>query len=163
MRRRGNRGAAILEFALSATVLVGLLAGAFQIGHTFYAYNRLEQAVRRGAQYASLKPQATAEVKNLVVYGEPNPLAGDKPVLNGLTTSNVQVTVTGPADAPVSVTVAIDGYRIDSVFSTTMLTGRPSVTFPYVGQPVCGTGLPACVICKTGLQTCSARVGDNGR
>jgi Flp pilus assembly protein TadG len=138
MRHRGKRGAAILEFALSATVLVGLLAGAFQIGFTFYAYNRLEQAVRRGAQYASLKPRSIAEVQNIVVYGDPNPAAGATPVLNALTTSNVRVAVTGTADAPVSVTVSIDGYRINAVFSTTTLNGRPSATFPYVGVSSAG-------------------------
>jgi Flp pilus assembly protein TadG len=132
IRQRGERGAALLEFALSATVLVGLFAGAFQIGHTFYAYNRLEGSVRRGAQYASLKPHATIEIQNMVVYGNPNPPAGAAPVLNGLTTSNVRVTVTGAADAPAFVTVSINGYRINSVFSTTMLNGRPSVTFPYL-------------------------------
>ena len=134
MRHRGKRGAAMLEFALSAMVLAGLFAGAFQIGYTFYAYNRLEGAVRRGAQYASTKPQATTEVQNIVVFGDPNPAAGATPVLNGLTTSNVQIKVAGTADAPVSVTVSISGYQVNSVFSTTTLNGRPSVTFPHVGE-----------------------------
>jgi Flp pilus assembly protein TadG len=134
MRHQRQRGAAILEFALSATVLVGLFAGAFQVGYTFYAYNRLEQAVRRGAQYASLKPQATTEIKNMVVYGDASPTAAAPPILNGLSTSNVRVRVAGTMDEPVSVTVAIDGYRINAVFSTTSLNGRPSVTFPYVGD-----------------------------
>ena len=132
-RHRATRGAAMLEFALSATVLAGLFAGAFQVGYTFYAYNRLEGAVRRGAQCASLKPQATTEIQNVVVYGDANPSAGATPILKGLTASNVQVKVAGTADAPVSVTVSIGGYRIDSVFSTTALNGRPSATFPYLG------------------------------
>lgn len=132
-RHRRTHGSAMLEFALSATVLAGLFAGAFQVGYTLYAYNRLEGAVRRGAQYASLKPQATTEVQNVVIYGDPIPPASSTPILNGLTASNVQVNVTGTPDAPVSVTVSIGGYRIDSVFSTTPLNGRPSVTFPYVG------------------------------
>ena len=134
MRHRRERGAALLEFALSAIVLVALFVGVFQIGYTFYAYNRLEGAVRRGAQYASLKPDAITEVRNTVVFGDPNPKDGAIPVLNGLTTSHVQVKVTGAAVAPASVTVAIVGYQINSVFSITTLDGRPSVTFPYVGQ-----------------------------
>jgi Flp pilus assembly protein TadG len=168
MRHRGKRGSAMLEFALSATVLTGLLVGVFQIGYTFYAYNVLEHAVRGGAQYASLKPYDSAStapgsafltaVQNMVVYGDPNPQAGATPVLNGFTTSNVHVTVTGgSADgtlaAPVSMTVSISGYRINSVFSTTTLTGRPSVTFPYTGPY---TGIPAPL-------SRSAAMGDNGQ
>jgi Flp pilus assembly protein TadG len=163
MRHRGKRGSAMLEFALSATVLTGLLVGVFQIGYTFYAYNVLEHAVRGGAQYASLQPYDSTSktpgtafltaVQNMVVYGDPNPQAGAAPRLNGLTTSNVQVTVSGrPAGgtlaAPVSMTVSISGYRIDSVFSTTTLTGRPRVTFPYTGIPV--------------PLSHSAAIGDNG-
>jgi Flp pilus assembly protein TadG len=158
----------MIEFALSATVLAGLFAGVFQIGYTFYAYNVLEYAVRGGAQYASMQPYdfksktpGTAfltAVQNMVVYGDANPLAGAAPVLNGLTPSNVQVTVAGgSADgtltAPVSMTVSISGYRIDSVFSTTTLTGRPSVTFPYTGPY---TGIPAPL-------SHSAAMRDNGQ
>jgi Flp pilus assembly protein TadG len=164
MRHRGKRGSAMIEFALSATVLAGLFAGVFQVGYTFYAYNVLQYAVRGGAQYASMQPYDSTSktpgsafltaVRNMVVYGDPNPQAGAAPVLNGLTTSNVQVAVTGgSADgalmAPVSMTVSIGGYRINSVFSTTTLTGRPSVTFPYTGP------FPAPL-------SHSAAMGDNG-
>jgi len=123
---RKQRGSAILEFALSATVLVAFFAGVFQVGYTFYAYNALEHAVRVGAQLASDKgPDAPADaVRREVVKA-----AGG---LNGLAPSNVQVAVNrDPAGAAVSVTVSVSGYHINSVFSSTTLNGRPNATFPY--------------------------------
>jgi Flp pilus assembly protein TadG len=144
-RERGN---AMVEFALSATLIVGFFAGVFQFGYTFFAYNALEDAVRGGARYASLKPYDSTTttpsdafltaVRNMVVYGDPSPADGATPVLNGLSTANVQLTVTGGQsggtdNAPTSMTVSITGFQINSLFSTSTLNGRPSVTFPYTG------------------------------
>ena len=122
-----QRGSAILEFALSATVLVAFFAGVFQVGYTFYAFNALEHAVRTGAQFASDKG---ADASADAIRSEVVKAAGG---LNGLTNSNVQVVVNrDPAGgSPVSVTVSITSYRINSVFSSTMLNGRPNATFPY--------------------------------
>ena len=55
-KQKGNRerGSAMVEFALSATLIVSFFAGVFQFGYSFYAYNALEEAVRGGARYASL-------------------------------------------------------------------------------------------------------------
>ena len=134
-RMNRKRGSAIIEFALSATVLVAFLAGVFQVGYSFYAFNALEHAVRTGAQFASDRgPDASMDA----IRSEVVKAAGG---LNGLTVSNVQVAVNrDPAGAPVSVTVSIAGYRINSVFSSNTLNGRPNVTFPYTHRTLSDSG-----------------------
>lgn len=154
MRKR-ERGSAMIEFVLSATLLAGFFTGIFQFGYAFYAYNALVNGVRSGARYASLKPYDSNRavpseafeqaVQNMVVYGDPDPPANAVPVLGGLTRSNVKLTVTGgPAGgslvAPASVTVSIRGFQVNSIFSVLNLDGRPSVTFPYTGMLIAQHG-----------------------
>jgi Flp pilus assembly protein TadG len=136
--RRGN---AILEFALGAGILVAAFTGTFQFGYTFLQYNNLENAVVRGARYASLTPYDSATstasaafqtaVKNMVIYGSPT--AGTSTVLPGLTTSHVNLTVTFTDGVPSGVTVSISGYTIQSIFANTTLTQKPQVSYVYQG------------------------------
>jgi Flp pilus assembly protein TadG len=147
MRRR-QRGSALIEFAISGSLLFAIFAGTFEIGYTLYSYNTLLNAVREGARYASMRPYDApvtgtpgvafaAAVRNIVVYGNPNPGRADAPVMRGLKTDDVTVAVaTGPGGTvapPVSVTVSIQGYEIDVLVKRISLEGRPSVTFLYTG------------------------------
>jgi Flp pilus assembly protein TadG len=138
---RNRDGNAMLEFAIGAGVLVAAFTGTFQFGYTFLQYNNLENAVARGARYASLVPYDSATttpsaafqtaVKNMVLYGSPT--AGTSPVLTGLTTGNVSLTVTFANGVPSAMTVSINGYTINSIFTTTNLTNKPQVTYAYQG------------------------------
>jgi hypothetical protein len=90
-------------------------------------------AVRAGARYASLQPAGSGAVdpefakavRNMVVYGEPTPSAGAKPVVPDMTAEHVQL-ILGPATA----TVSVHDFQIDALFSKVRLDGRPTVTFP---------------------------------
>jgi Flp pilus assembly protein TadG len=127
-RRVAQGGSVMLEFALAFMMLFGFFAGIFQFGYTFYAYNTLVSAVRQGARYAAGRPRDAGfqtAVENQVVYGNPSPPAGAKPMLNGLTTGNVAVRFT-----PAEVTVSITNFQINAVFSTVTLSGRPKITYP---------------------------------
>jgi Flp pilus assembly protein TadG len=142
MKPLGNRkGSAMLEFAIGSGLLVAAFTGTFQFGYTFLQYNNLQNAVARGARYASLVPYdsptstpstafATA-VKNMVLYG--TPAAGATPVLPGLTTGNVNLTVTWANGLPSIMTVSISGYTINSIFASSALTNKPKVAFTYQG------------------------------
>ena len=46
----------MIEFAIGSGVLLAAFSGTFQFGYTFLQYNNLENAVARGARYASLVP-----------------------------------------------------------------------------------------------------------
>ncbi|HSR05699.1 MAG TPA: TadE/TadG family type IV pilus assembly protein [Bryobacteraceae bacterium] len=140
--RLGNRaGNAMIEFALGSGILLLAFAGTFQFGYTFLQYNNLENAVARGARYASLYPYDSTtttpsalfigNVKNMVVYGSPS--AGTSPALPGLTTGNVNLTVIFTNGVPSGMTVSISGYSINAVFSNSTLTNKPQITYAYQG------------------------------
>lgn len=130
-----RRGSALIEFAASLILLSGMFAGIFQIGYTFFDYSKLENAVRAGARYASLKaanssgadPELAKSVANMVVYGDPAPGAGAQPVVGGLTADNVEL-VLGPSAA----TVSVRDFEISAIFTRVKLEGRPTVTFPFL-------------------------------
>lgn len=136
---RCRRGNVAIEFALSFTVLWGVLTGALEIGYSTYTYMSLSKAVTDGAIFASRanfeEPGAdySRRVKNMVVYGSPE--GEGQPLAPSLTTAHVTVTwVRDAAGVPETVTVAIAGYRINALFRTYTLTNRPSVTVRYMGQ-----------------------------
>jgi Flp pilus assembly protein TadG len=134
-------GSAVIEMALSLPVLVGLFLGTLQFGYSFYIYDELEQSVRAGARYASLRSYGSTTdtpdaafanaVRNVVVYA--NPAGGSRPVAPGLTTGQVAITVNMQHGAPSAVTVAINGYQLPQVVSSVTLTNKPATQFPYLG------------------------------
>lgn len=52
--RRDQEGAAAVEFAIVAIVLIMLLTGIIQFGFTFFQYLEIVHAAREGARWASL-------------------------------------------------------------------------------------------------------------
>src|SRR5205814_989695 len=98
-------------------------------------------AVARGARYASLIPYDSlttapsdafsTAVKNMVLYGTAT--AGTSPALPGLTTTNINLTVTFTNGVPSAMTISVSGYSINSVFATSALTNKPKVTYAYQG------------------------------
>jgi Flp pilus assembly protein TadG len=138
--RRRSSGSVLVEFTLSATFLIALFLGVWQFGYGFFIYNELEEAVRAGARYASLRTYNSADstptsdfltaVQNVVVYGDP--AGGTTPVAPGLTTADVSVTVTFTS-VPTEMNVAITGYKLPTYFGSQTLSGRPTTSFPFVG------------------------------
>src|SRR5258706_7284393 len=116
LRLARNRAESIMiEFALGSGVLLAAFTGTFQFGYTFLQYNNLANAVARGARYASLVPYDSATttpsaafqsaVQNMVLCG--SPATCDSPVLSGLTTDKVILTVTFTNGVPSGMKVAI--------------------------------------------------------
>ena len=139
-RRRGQRGNALIEFALAFGFLFPVLTGTFQFGYAFFVYNELQNAVRQGARYAAYKTYDSASttpstafansVKNAVVYG--NPAGGTVPIVPTLTTANVNLTVTFTNGVPEMMTVSIQNYTLDA-FLRTFSISKPAASFSYVG------------------------------
>ena len=138
---RKRNGAAFVEFALGSGLLLTAFTGTFKVGYALIQYNRLETAVAQGARYASIIPYDSATstpstafataVDNMVLYG--SPVAGTYPVLVGLTTANITLTVTFANGVPSSMQVSISSYTINALFVTYTLVGKPQVTYPYQG------------------------------
>jgi Flp pilus assembly protein TadG len=150
MRRRGH---AVLELALSAGIMAAVLGGAFQFGYSFYVYNKLVTAVGNGARYAAQRTyrtatpedvaKGTAAIRNMVVYGDSRPAPGAEPVVPRLRPEDVGVEWReGANGVPEAVSVAITEYKVNALFGGVVLTGRPSVEFPYVGRYAPGESEP---------------------
>lgn len=141
-RSKKSAGSALTEFAVSVPMIALAFAGCFQFGYYFFVYDRLEAAVRAGARYASIRnynsststpaDSFSTAVKNMVVYGSPD--GGTSPVVSGLTTSNVNLSVTFVNNMPSEMTVSITGVEIDTVFKKFTLSGKPVATFRYGGK-----------------------------
>ena len=149
-RNETQRGSVMLEFALSAILLISVFTGTFQFGYTFYVYNKLETAVIGATRYASINSitnnnnqdvpaSFSTAVKNMAVYGTPTPATGATPIAPGLSTSNVRVGVTfigagTPQNRPTEVTVKLVNYQVNAVFKTFTFNDKPSLTMSYTGS-----------------------------
>ena len=134
----------MVEFTLSMMLLMPLFLGGWAFGFTFFQYAQLENAVRAGARYASTvnydsstsTPSSAflTAVQNVTVYGDPNANpATATPVVSGLTTGNVNLTVGFVNGAPASMTVSISNFQVLSYPGKATLNNKPFVSFPYVG------------------------------
>lgn len=147
--KKNQKGNAILELALTGSVVFPLVFAMTSFGYSFYVYNSLQTAVRAGARFAAVQsyPAVTAEVpaafrdavRNVVVYGRPDPVTSgpqiglSKAIVPGLTPANVQVNVTMNGTVPASVTVKIVNFEINAIVKTVRFDQKPALEFPYNG------------------------------
>lgn len=142
--RARQRGAALVEFALCWTLMWMLFAGIYQFGYAFYVYNQLMTAVANASQVGSKMPfdmtdggsTAISQLKNYVVYGDAT--GGTTPIAPGLSTSNVSVSfATDASGVPHDVTVKIQNYSINAIFTNFSMNGKPRATAIYLGTIAC--------------------------
>ena len=143
-----QRGHALIELALSASVMIACLAGTSQFGYTFYVYDELVSAVGNGARYAASRTyraatpadleRGTQAIRNMVVYGNSKPEPGAAPVAPNLKPENVQVVfVPGEDGGPVNISavnVTIVQYSVGAMFGAVSFDHRPVAEFPFVGR-----------------------------
>ena len=141
-RDRRQGGNALVEFAIAFPLLWAFFAGLFQMGYTFYVYNALTTSVANAAALGakmnydlSQTDRFDTALKNMVVFG--NTTAGTIPIVAGLSTANVSVSVNPQASMPTAVTVSIQNYSIDAVFTRFTFSGKPHATMMYMGQIDC--------------------------
>ena len=140
--RNGQRGATLVEFSIAATVFLMAMFAVLEFGRVLWTHNALTDAARRGARYASVHSQAEiGAVKNVVVYGDP--AGGTNPVVENLSTANVNVDYSNfkldGGTVQITITnyqfkfvIPIIGTRIQMPNYTTTLTGESAGTLPPV-------------------------------
>ena len=124
-QRQNERGTTVAEFAVVALLFFVIIFAIIEFGRLLYTHNALTDATRRGARFASLNSKDDGErVKDEVVYGSRASAPDFKrataiPVINGLTTTMVQVDYVGES-ATIgygtnlgTATVKIEGYQFD--------------------------------------------------
>ena len=104
----------MVEFAIGATVFLTILFAVLEFGRALWVHNALADAARRGARYAVVHPESdAASVKNVVVYGDA--AGGSTPLVDNLTTSNVNVNYSGFGLNGGTATVSITSYQFQFV------------------------------------------------
>lgn len=111
-----ERGAALLEFAIGATLFVSALFGVLEVGRLLWVHNSLVDASRRAARHAVNRGMGTAaqtEAKNMAVYG--NPGGTGQPLVQDLATTQVKLTYVNFGVGGGTVTAEIENYDFNFV------------------------------------------------
>src|SRR5215217_5209317 len=141
--KQDEKGSTLVEYAIGATVFIMAVFAVLEFGRALWTHNALTDAARQGARYAALHQSGGAEdtnIKNLVVYGSTS--GGTKPIVPGLSTTNVQISRTGDFSVNSgTATVKITGFQFQFVLpflpksinmpeSATTLTGESAGLTP---------------------------------
>lgn len=142
-RRREQRGAAAVEFALVFAIFCMLLMGAIEMGRLLWTWNAAVEATRRGARLAAVCDINDPEIKTRI-----------QEMLPSLTTANITIRYLSPGMAPntcttatcQSIEVSLTGFSFTPIIpfvSMGSLTLPPFVTtqrrewMESTGNPVC--------------------------
>lgn len=134
--RKQQRGSTLVEFAIGATIFLTLMFGVVEFGRCLWTHNALSDAARRGARYAINHPSTDASaVKNVAVYGDP--AGGTKPLVDNLTTANVNVQYSNYGLGEGTATVRITGYQFQfSVPLVGTTINMPSYSTTLTGENI---------------------------
>jgi Flp pilus assembly protein TadG len=136
LNRSGERGTTLVEFAIGATVFLMAMFAVLEFGRALWIHNALSDAARRGARYAvTHSPNDVAQIKNVVVYGDPN--GGSQPLVNDLGVGNVTVSYSQFALNKGTVSVSITNYQFQFVIPIVGTTIQmPNYTTTLTGESV---------------------------
>ncbi len=113
-RRRRERGAALVEFAIAASVFMAVTFGVLELGRLLWVHNALTDATRRGARFAVNQPQGAADdIKRVAVFG--NTAGTGSPLVNDLTVNQIKVTHASWGVGAGTVTVEIENFDFNFV------------------------------------------------
>ena len=131
-----ERGATLVEYAIAVSVFLTAMFAVIEFGRALWVHNALSDAARRGARYAVLHTaNDSAQVKNVVVYGDP--AGGSQPTLTNLSTENVQVNYSQFGLNTGTVTVSITNYKFEFVIPIVGTTiTMPNYTTTLTGESV---------------------------
>jgi Flp pilus assembly protein TadG len=129
-----ERGSTLVEYSIAALVFVTSMFAVMEFGRALWVHNALSDATRRGARYAVLNsPANIAQVKNVVVYGDP--AGGTKSIVPNLSTGDVTVTYSDMAVNKGSATVSINSYQFQFVIPLVGTTiNMPKYTTSLTGE-----------------------------
>lgn len=120
-----ERGAALVEFAIAATLLCASVFGVLEVGRLLWIHNSLVDATRRAARYAVNRDMSGASqsaAKNMAVYG--NPTGAGQPLVQDLTPQQVSINYENFQLGGGTVTVEIAAYDFNFVLPLVSRTLR---------------------------------------
>lgn len=129
-------GATLVEYSIALLVFLITTFAVVEFGRALWVHNALADAARRGARYAALhSANDIADVKNVVVYGDP--AGGDQPAVPNLTVDNVAVNYSDFGLNKGTVAVSVTNYQFQFVVPIigTTIT-MPDYTTTITGESV---------------------------
>lgn len=117
-----ERGAALLEFAIGATLFLSATFAVIEVGRMLWVHNSLVDATRRAARYAvnqGMGTGAQTAARNMAVYG--NTGGTGQPLVPDLTTTQVKISYQNFELGGGTVTAEIESYDFKFVLP---LVGR---------------------------------------
>jgi Flp pilus assembly protein TadG len=117
--KQNERGAALVEFSICATLFLTVVFGVLEFGRLLWTHNALTDAARRGARYATNQSRADQsstvmlKLQNKVLYD--NEAGGTVPMVTDLKPEHVKVSYDNYSIGNGSVTVRIQGYDFNFV------------------------------------------------
>jgi Flp pilus assembly protein TadG len=136
MRRRFQRGAAIVESALVMVVFLAVLIFLFDCGQFLFLHQTHVERLRRAARYASVNPYDAATIQNMVLYGKPT--APEHPVASSsLNRTMITVARLDAGTKNERIVITMKNYKV--AFISPMIArvaeGLPlSISVPYEAQ-----------------------------
>lgn len=131
LRPKIARGAAVVEFAIVAPLLIALVLGIIAFGHTYYVQSTLSNAARDGVRIMAL--QDTSNGRDPVTEAKKRAVASASPAV-ALTESQVSVTPSTckavDSSGPLTATVII-------TYPMTLLGGVGEITLTGKGTMRC--------------------------
>jgi Flp pilus assembly protein TadG len=114
--KKGERGAALIEFSIAAAVFLTSIFAVLEFGRLLWVHNALTDAARRGARYAVNHTELQAgDAQRMAVYGTTDDGA-TTPLVSGLTPAKVKVNYSPNFNVGEgTVTVKIDAYDFNFV------------------------------------------------
>ena len=111
---RGERGAALVEFAIVLPLLLTIIFGVVDFARAFYTQNNLTSAVREGARWASVQGPGTLTVSGVqnIVKQFANNTTNTAAKFGGPAVTDPEITVTFTPALPNTrfITVAVNNY-----------------------------------------------------
>ena len=105
MNVQRQRGTTSVEFAIVGMVMMLCLFGVIEVSRLLFVINTLGESTRRGARLAVVCPVNDAAIAQMAVF---NSTGGtNSPIVNGLSTANIQLEYLDVTGAPISSDLSI--------------------------------------------------------
>ena len=125
--RSRRRGSTLVELSLVLMIMVWILVGTVDIAQVIYFHHNLVYRARKAAHFGATTSWNETEVKNVVIYGNPegtgNPFYG----LDGANVVSAQLLDAGTSSARVKVSSQNYPYRFFTPGVAGAYTARPIV------------------------------------
>lgn len=125
--RHQQLGAETLEFAFVAIFYFTLLFGMFEFARALYTWTVLTEATRRGARLAAVCPYQSPIPLNVAVFDDFAGTLGTSPIVQGLTTADVNIRYLDAAGAVVN--IAAGGLASDIDFVEVSINHQHQMLF----------------------------------